>query len=128
MKTVLVFGNPDFKEDTLAVETAKDIIKQKLLPNVEFVFCSRAEDILYYQDKKELYVLDVAHGVKDVIVFDNINKLTHDSISTLHDFDAGFFLKLLNATGQVKKVKIIAIPQEGDKEEIVKKIINILTS
>ncbi|MFC1648838.1 hypothetical protein ACFL1B_05250 [Nanoarchaeota archaeon] len=56
--------------------------------------------------------MDVVQGIDEVKLFDDIETFEQHKPSSLHDFDLGFFLKLLKEAGQVKgKVTIIGVPQ-----------------
>jgi len=122
---IYCFGNEFLEYDSLAKEMADEI----KIPDIEFKKCCSPEDIFLEEDK--IIILDVVEGIKDVILIDNIDQLKDNQISTLHDFDLSFFLKLKKELGELKEVKIIGIPMEGDKEkikeEIKKKINNLLT-
>lgn len=120
MKTVLCFGNEFVKEDSLAKQLADEI----KIKGVEFVKCNSV-DVIFDYKLDEVFILDVAN-VDKVVAFDDLGKLKAGKITTLHDFDLGFFLKLLKELKQIKKIRIIAIPQEGDKEKIKGEIEKIL--
>ncbi|MFH1063750.1 MAG: hydrogenase maturation peptidase HycI [Candidatus Woesearchaeota archaeon] len=124
MLYLLAFGNPYLKEDNLALEIADAIIADKI-KGIEVVKCVSPEEVLHYTDK-EFYILDVVKDLHEVRVFDDINKINARNIVSMHDFDLGFFLKLMKETGQIDKVNIIGVPQEGDikvlKDEVIKVI------
>jgi Ni,Fe-hydrogenase maturation factor len=65
-------------------------------------------------------------GIKDVIVFDDLNRLKEQKLTTLHDFDLSYFLQIMKELKEIEKVTIIGIPQTGDKEEIKKKVEQLL--
>lgn len=119
MNKILVFGNPLLKEDNMAILVAKEL----KLKNI--VFCERAEQLMQYSD--DLIILDVIKGLKEVKVLKDINKIKEFNMKSLHDFDVGYFLKLLKAMGRVGKVKIIGIPISGDKEKIKNDVKEILS-
>ena len=114
---VYCFGNEFLKEDSLAKEIADSIS----IEGVEFVKCSDSSEI--FLQEKEIVILDVVEGISEVVVFDDIDKLKDNSIVTLHDFDLGFFLKLMKGIDQIGKVRIIGVPMKGDKERIKKDVI-----
>jgi Ni,Fe-hydrogenase maturation factor len=124
MKYLLAFGNPYLKEDNLALELADILIKEKI-KGIEIVKCISPEEVMDYLDK-DFYILDVVKGLKEVKMIDDINMLQSGKMVSLHDFDLGFFLKLMKETGKIDKVKIICIPQEGDVEKIKEEVIKIL--
>ena len=105
---VFVFGN-EFLEDD---KKAKEIASSLEVPGVEFVKCQYAEELLdEFLAGNDLVILDVVKGIKEVTVFDDISVFEQHKPSSLHDFDLGFFLKLLKEAGQLKgKVRIIGVP------------------
>ena len=128
MLYILTFGNPYLKDDNLAVRVADLIIKDKV-PGIEIVKCISPDDILNYMDK-EFVIFDVVKGAEDMMIIDDIDRLKSGSIISLHDFDLGFFLKLMKETGKIEKLMIIGIPQECDikiiKKKVKDKIISLL--
>ncbi|MBW2997070.1 hypothetical protein KY349_01875 [Candidatus Woesearchaeota archaeon] len=124
MLYILCFGNPYLKEDNLAIQVA-DLIIADRIPGLEIIKCISPDEILGYLDKNFI-ILDVVKDAKEVMLIDDIDKLKSGSIVSLHDFDLGFFLKLMKETGKIEKVKIIGIPQQGDINDIKKKIITLL--
>ena len=124
MITVLCFGNPYVDEDNLAVEIAQEI----KIDGVEFKILQNPDDILNYKDQDQLFILDVFRNLDDLIVVKDINKLEENKIFSLHDFDLGFFLKLMKQTGQLKETIIIGIPNGGDKFLLKEKIKDLMES
>ncbi len=121
MRKVLVFGNPYLKEDNLAVR-----IGNKLeLPGFKIEMCSRPDDLLNH-DLESSFLLDVAKGIDKVELFDDIDSLEFSVIFSLHDFDLGFFLKLLKEAGKLEKVNIIGIPLDYDEEKAVKEVRSLI--
>lgn len=121
MKEILVFGNPFVKEDSLAIELAKEI----KIPGVKFVICDSFSDILDY-DKKKVIILDVIKNINKVIIIKDIKKIKFNNSLTAHDFDLAFNLKLMKKLGKIEDITIIGIPQRGDKEKIKKNITRII--
>lgn len=121
MKTVLCFGNEYVKEDSLAKEIADEL----KIEGVTFSKCDNLNDVL--DQKGEIFILDVAKGITEIKVFDDIDKINTNSITSLHDFDLGYFLKLMKEIGRIKQIKIIALPIGYDKEKAKDEIRKILT-
>jgi Ni,Fe-hydrogenase maturation factor len=125
MQYLLAFGNPYLNEDNLALQVADLIIKDRI-KGLEVVKCVSPDEVLGYTDK-DFFILDVAEGAKQATLIDDIDKLKSRSLCTLHDFDLGFFLKLMKETGKLDKVRIICIPQKGDINNIKKDVLALLT-
>ena len=118
---VLCFGNEFIKEDALAKEIADEIT----IPNVEFKKCDSVGDVFAYKDYN-IFIMDVVKNAKDVMVFDDIDKLNAPQLYSLHDFDLSFFLKLMKGIGKMNKIKIIGLPMKGDKKEIIAKLTELI--
>ncbi|MEE9525519.1 MAG: hypothetical protein V3V78_02830 [Candidatus Woesearchaeota archaeon] len=122
MKKILCFGNEFLKQDSLAKELADELE----IPNYKFIKCNSVNDIL--ESKGDLIIMDVVKDIKQVKIITDIDQLKANKLYSLHDFDLGFFLKLLKETGKIKTIKIIGIPQTGNKEKIKQEIYSQLIS
>ncbi|MBN1544846.1 hypothetical protein JW898_05295 [Candidatus Woesearchaeota archaeon] len=124
MLYLLAFGNPYLNEDNLALHIADAVIEEGI-KGVEVVKCVSPEEVMNYTGK-DFVILDVVKDVKEVMIIDDIDRLKADGMVSLHDFDLGFFLKLMKETGKITKVRIIGIPQKGDKDVLKKKVLTLL--
>ena len=123
MKTLLlVFGNEYLKEDSLAVEISRELE----IDDVDVKRCTSPDQLYDYQDYEIVFVLDVVKGIDEVKMITDIDQIKSHKLYSLHDFDLGFFLKLMKELGVLKEIKIIGIPQSGDKEKIKREIIKLL--
>ncbi len=117
---ILCLGNKFMKEDSLAKEIGKELIKEG------YNICNIKDSFQLMQElnsQEEIIILDVVEKLNEVKLL-QINQLKDIKIITAHDFDAGFVLKLFND----KKVKIIGIPMD-EKINIVKEHLkNILNT
>ena len=117
---IYVFGNSILKEDSLAIKTAKKL--EKIFPEVNFIYQDPNEEI----KEKNLFILDVAQGIKKVSLINDLNKLEFSNRVSLHDFDLTFSLKLMKKIGLVKKINIIAIPINYDEKKAYEEVKNYL--
>jgi len=112
---VLCLGNEFIEEDSLAKLVGKLLSDEGFeVINIKDSF----ELVNYLGDNEKFVVLDVVEGLEDVRLL-GVDDLKDNKIITAHDFDAGFFLKLLDEDA---KVKIIGIPMKGNVSEIEKKV------
>jgi Ni,Fe-hydrogenase maturation factor len=117
---ILCLGNEFIVEDSLAKKIARELEKE--LDGFEFININDSFQLIEYL-KEEIIILDVVEGLKEVKVI-KIDDLESGSIMNAHDFDAGFFLKLI---GDNEKVKIIGIPMVAKNEkEIIGKVKEML--
>ncbi len=117
MKTILCFGNPHVENDSLAILVAKELN----VPGVEFKICENLNELLNYKDD-EILILDVVDGIKDITVITDIDLLKENKLYSLHDFDLGFFLKLMKEMKKIKKIRVIGIPIDFDLEKTKKNL------
>ena len=122
---VLCFGNEFVDFDKLPLTLCKEL-KNKI-PGVDFVSCESPNEILDYSGYDKIFILDVVKGIKDVSIIEDLDMLKERKLFTLHDFDLGLFLKILNEVMKIKNLKIIGIPFGYDKNKAkmeIKKIIS----
>ncbi len=116
MKTILCFGNEFIKQDSLAKELADELT----IPNHKFIKCNSPNELLNI--KGDIIIMDVVKGIDKVIIIKDLDQLKTNKLYSLHDFDLAFFLKLMKETGKISSIKIIGIPQKGNKEKIKQQI------
>ena len=123
MIKVFVFGNQDLKEDNLPIRILPEL--RKIFPNIEFEVKDPNEELGdVYTDVITLVitVIDTVIGIKDVEVFDDLEKFAAAPRVGMHDFDALTNLRYLQKLGKIKKVRVIGVPQEMDEKKAIKKI------
>ncbi len=120
---ILCLGNEFIKQDSLAKEISKELEKE--MKKLEFIMLKDSFQLIeYLGNNSEIIIIDVVKKLEKTRIL-SIEELESNSILTAHDFDAGFFLKLL---GDEKKIKIIGIPMKGDFSEIRQDVKNMLIS
>lgn len=119
---VLVFGNKFLKEDSLAVEIADELE----IPGVEFRHCDIPDTILEYLSMQTIYIMDVCKKISEVTLINSVKELKEHRTFSLHDFDLGMFLLMLDACGKAGNIKIIGIPMAGDRKVIKNKVTDII--
>jgi Ni,Fe-hydrogenase maturation factor len=121
-KTIHIFGNPMLDFDNLPIRLAPKL--RKLFPEIDFVVTDPSENIEPIDG--ELTIIDTVEGAKKVTVIDDLEKLETQKIYSLHDFDLAFNLKLLQKIGKLKSIKIFGVPMEGDEEEILEQLAQLI--
>ena len=113
---VLAFGSLNDKQAWWVADKIKDEF-----PDIEFIKTSSVDDIFAVKD--DLVIMDAVKGIEKPCLL-GINDLKELRLNTLHDFDIGFFLKLMKSIEKIKKAKIIGIPMKIDNNTIknVKKL------
>ena len=121
---VYVFGNQDIKEDKNAFLVARYL--EKKMPEIDFKLMGINDEISFQNENP--VIMDVVDGIKEVMLFDDIDKVIMPPRVSAHDFDLGFQLKYLRKIGKIKSALIIGIPMESAKqiEEDYERVISIL--
>jgi len=120
LKHLYVFGNEYLESDSFAKEMAEEL-KEK----ARITICT-TPDLLLDAEEEEIIILDVIKNVKETTVITDAAQLKINKLVSMHDFDLAYFLELMKQLGMAKKIKIIGIPESGDKKKIVKEIIKYL--
>ncbi len=120
---ILCFGNSYIEEDALA----KRIADSMQLEGFVLIKCNSPEEIMFYADKK-IVLLDVARNVLRPMIINDLKMLKEPNLVSLHDFDLSYFLKLIEKMHNIKNIPIIAIPKDGNKEQIIQEIAALLKS
>ena len=117
---ILVFGNPLMEKDRLALEVAERL--EGKIKRIEF------EPVQELPEQKggDLYIMDVALGIKKVELFEGLDFLEKARPFGSHDFDLGFELKLLEKIGKLGKARVVAIPAGYPVEKAVEEAERIL--
>lgn len=119
---ILVFGNPLVERDNLALKIMPKL--QGSFPDIEFKELDPTESLK--DEGRNLRIIDVAEGINEIIVLNDIDKLETIKSVSMHDFDLSYNLKLLKKIGKLDSVKIIAIPIGMDEDEAFKGVSLVL--
>lgn len=108
-----VFGNPALREDAFAIEVASAL-------GIPFRHAHSPDDLL--EADGDIEILDVVRGIVDPIIIEDVSRLRTRPMLSLHDFDVGYFLTLMDRLGMLGRIRIIGVPQEGDAHAIARKV------
>jgi Ni,Fe-hydrogenase maturation factor len=114
---IFYFGNPYIEEDNFAIKVAEKL--KKKMSGVEFVYIESIFQLIDKSFESEI-ILDVVEGIENVQILD-IEKFVENKLSTTHDFDLGFLLKL-----KKQKVKIIGLPKKYSEDKAVREAKEII--
>ncbi|MDD5192373.1 MAG: hypothetical protein PHH54_03695 [Candidatus Nanoarchaeia archaeon] len=121
---ILVFGNPLVEKDNLALRLIPKLEGE--FPTIQFKEFDPTESLENEIENGKLIILDVAEGIKEIKIINNLDKLDIIKSCSMHDFDLAYNLKLLKKIGKLKKVEIIAVPMRFDEEKAVKEVERII--
>jgi hypothetical protein len=127
---IFVFGNPDLPMDSFPLRilpelraTFSNSSTTKIGSSdfkVEFVVVDPNEE---WEVPEELVVLDTVVGLKNVVVFEDLEKFIPAPNISMHDFDALANLRFLKKLGKIKRVQVIGVPPlEAFEGEVLAKI------
>lgn len=119
----MFFGNPALKEDSLALRVAGKL--EKRFPDLEFKEFDTVEDL---NGDEILYVMDVAKGIRKVVLLNGLDHLKTSKIFSIHDYDLSYELKLLKKLGRIKEIRILCIPWGMDEKKAVKQVEALIKS
>jgi Ni,Fe-hydrogenase maturation factor len=109
---ILVFGNQDVKDDSLAFRVIRRL---KNIPGIKFKIINPNED-LPLTDNNHVTILDAVAGINKITLFTE-KDLDKFAIlpcrTTAHDYDLGFQLKYLKKLKKLKNMTIIGLPMRG---------------
>jgi len=117
-KTLYVFGNEHLEGDKLAREVASS------LRGFTVVHCRSPDELLGAEG--DILILDVVKGIRKPMVIGDVSQLKTRKMMSLHDFDVGYFLTLMDGMGMGKKVKIVGIPQQGEKGKLAREVLALV--
>jgi Ni,Fe-hydrogenase maturation factor len=120
---ILCFGSKLVENDDTAFNVC-ELLKNDF-EGVEFILCDDPSEILEHYDGA--IILDVVKGIDHVQFIDD-DLLKDRNLYTLHDFDLGFFIKLVRSIGG-PKTKILGLPYGKPAQNLlgdVKRILNEL--
>jgi len=123
-KAVLVFGNPQVENDSIALKVANALKGSKNNSRFSFEFVNSPEELRNYG--KDLLIMDAVEGLDRVELIDGLDTIRLSPRITTHDFDLTFNLKLLEKAKKIDKVSIIGIPQEYQVQEAVYSVEKLL--
>ncbi|MEM4259737.1 MAG: hypothetical protein QXG00_00715 [Candidatus Woesearchaeota archaeon] len=126
MKYILCFGNKYLEKDNIALKVSDMLKKEGRLKDFEFIECAGSEELFNYLDKN-FFVLDAVEGINKVMYI-NDKFLSNKINVSVHDFDLGFFIRLIRKIGRKERIPIIGIPLNYDNEMAKQEVIKILNS
>ena len=118
---LLLFGNPALPTDNLALRVGKLLAKD----GYEALHLENPLGLLDL-NLTEYVILDVAYGIEEVKLIENVDRLVLGRLCSLHDFDMAYFLKLMKQLGKLESIRIIAIPPALEAAEATRAVDSLL--
>lgn len=111
---VYVLGNPLEEVDALPIKLLPRL--REAFPLFTFIEIDPTEN---FPEEEHLIIIDTIINATHVIVWTDVNAIKSSPSYSLHDFDLGMTLKLMQKMGTLKRVTIFGVPpiQSGKNEE-----------
>jgi Ni,Fe-hydrogenase maturation factor len=123
MKKIYVVGNLFLKEDSLPLKIMPLLAKK--FPEIKFIEFDPTEN---FPKEKNILILDTVAGLKKACLISDISEFEFQKPYSLHDFDLGLNLKLMQKIGYIKKFTIVGVPQKISKKEAIIQVSRLIKS
>ena len=120
-KQVYVFGNINVDNDSLPLRMIPKL--QEKFPDIDFEIRDPNEE---WEVPEEFVIIDTVIGIKEVKVFNALDKFLSAPRVSMHDFDFLTNLQYLTKLGKIKKIKIIGVPSVMGEPKAFREISKIL--
>jgi Ni,Fe-hydrogenase maturation factor len=103
---ISVFGNPDLKEDNAGIKLIPWL--KKKYPEAEIKIEDPAGGL---EPAEDWLIVDACEGINKITIFKDLDQFEAARRVSVHDYEVITELKLLKKLGKIKKLKILAVPQ-----------------
>ena len=118
---IYIFGNIDLSGDSLPLRILPEL--EEKFPEILFEIKDPNEE---WTAPENLTIIDTVSGIKEVMVFDDLEKFSAAPRVGMHDFDALTNLRYLQKLGKIKSIKIIGLPLDMDESKAIQEISKLL--
>lgn len=97
--------------DSLALDVCRKL--RTRMKQFDFIECETLDELIAVAAQKSVrdpIILDVVQGLRRARLVQDLSELAVGTPSSLHDFDAGFFLRVAREGGVFDRVVIIGLP------------------
>ncbi|MFH1664189.1 MAG: hypothetical protein ABH986_05285 [archaeon] len=110
---ILVFGNILVEKDSVPIKILPELRKE--FPLIDFMEFDPSENL--EKQGKKLVIIDCVQGIKECKRIEGTEKIVSEKVFSLHDFDLGFNLKLLEKTGLLEEVIVFGVPMNFSQKQ-----------
>ncbi len=118
MLKVFVAGNPLLKIDSLPLR-----ILPRLSIRLPMVFFEEFDPTENFPEAEKMVILDTVVGLKKVEIIEGTDSFSLPKACSLHDFDLGTNLRLMQKAGIIKEFRIIGVPPDLGEREAIEQIV-----
>ncbi|MFH1895439.1 MAG: hypothetical protein ABIJ74_02560 [archaeon] len=110
---ILVFGNILVEKDSVPIKILPELRKE--FPLIDFMEFDPSENL--EKQGKKLVIIDCVQEIKECKRIEGTEKIVSEKVFSLHDFDLGFNLKLLEKTGLLEEVIVFGVPMNFSQKQ-----------
>ena len=121
MKEIWLFGNIDLPQDSLPLRLQERLSSE--FPNIKFIVQDPLDEWVM---PEELFIIDTVQGLDKVTVFNSLDQFQKTSSVTMHDFDLGMQLRMLQKVGQLPPLTIFGLPADISEDQAMEQLIPLL--
>ena len=119
---IYCFGNRMLEQDSLPLILMPEL--QKEFPEIDFIEANSPDEI---EGLEEINILDTVKGIDRVGLMTDIDNLCSNRGCSLHDFDLGMTLKIMQKMNKLKKIRIIGIPFGYEKKKALTELKKLIS-
>lgn len=112
--TIYIFGNPLLDFDNMPIKILPRL--KKAFPKINFLPIDPNENLK--PKNKKLIIVDTVEGINKVKTLKDLAKIQTSQTYSLHDFDLGLNLKILEKIGELESIIIFCVPQKIEEDDV----------
>ncbi|MFA6198326.1 MAG: hypothetical protein WC734_04220 [Patescibacteria group bacterium] len=120
-KEIWLFGNIDLPQDSLPLRLQERLSSE--FPNIKFIVQDPLDEWVM---PEQLYIIDTVQGLDKVTVFNSLDQFQKTPSVTMHDFDLGMQLRMLQKVGQLPKLTIFGVPSGAPEDDVLTQLIEAI--
>ena len=109
---VYVLGNPLVEEDALPLRVLPRL--RETFPTLHFIEIDPTEN---FPEEEHLIIIDTILNAPRVVVWTDVDAIQSSPSYSLHDFDLGMTLKIMQKMGKLQRATIFGVPPVQNENE-----------
>lgn len=120
---IFLFGNPLLTIDCLPLKMKKDL--SRVFPDVLLIMADPQDEIDFPKDD-HFFIIDTVFGIEKVTLFDALDDFIIKAPFSVHDYDLGLHLSILQKIDNIGPFFIIGIPKNYSLKKALEETIDII--
>lgn len=96
------------------------------LPDFDFIEFDPNENL--EKEGRELNIIDTVEGAKEVVLITDIDRIQTQKVYSMHDFDLGHSLKILDKLGYIDSVRIFGVPMKISQKDALDQLVALISA